>query len=68
MLDFPLVSRTTPDPSVVYSESVTGALYLDRPEEFAVYEKIWSSLGALALDEEQSRRLSIKIKEEVHHG
>ncbi|MGW1059108.1 helix-turn-helix domain-containing protein [Micromonospora rubida] len=68
MLDFPLGNRVTPDPSVVYSESVTGALYLDRPEEFAVYEKVWASLLSLALDEEQSRRMIAKIKEEVHHG
>ncbi|GIJ26421.1 transcriptional regulator [Micromonospora qiuiae] len=68
MLDFPLGNRVHPDPSVVYSESVTGALYLDRPEEFAVYEKVWASLLSLALDEEQSRRLISKIKEEVHHG
>ncbi|WP_433341647.1 helix-turn-helix domain-containing protein [Micromonospora sp. CA-111912] len=68
MLDFPLRNRVTPDPSVVYSESVTGALYLDRPEEFAVYEKVWASLLSLALDEEQSRRTIAKIKEEVHHG
>ncbi|MDG4797540.1 helix-turn-helix transcriptional regulator [Micromonospora sp. WMMD1082] len=68
MLDFPLGNRVVPDPSVVYSESVTGALYLDRPEEFAVYEKVWASLVSLSLDEEQSRRMISKIKEEVHHG
>ncbi len=68
MLDFPPGNRVVPDPSVVYSESVTGALYLDRPEELAVYEKVWASLVGLALDEEQSRRIIGKIKEEVHHG
>ncbi|KAB1943572.1 helix-turn-helix domain-containing protein [Micromonospora sp. ALFpr18c] len=68
MLDFPLVNRVVADQSVVYSESVTGALYLDRPDEFAVYEKVWASLLDLALDEEQSRRMIGKIKEEVHHG
>ncbi|MFE9914111.1 helix-turn-helix domain-containing protein [Micromonospora sp. NPDC005553] len=68
MLDFPLVNRVVPDQSVVYCESVTGALYLDRPDEFAVYEKVWASLLNLALDEEQSGRMIGKIKEEVHHG
>ncbi|RUL95182.1 helix-turn-helix transcriptional regulator [Verrucosispora sp. FIM060022] len=68
MLDFPLGNRVFPDPSIVYSESVTGALYLDRPEEFAVYEKVWASLVSLSLDEEQSRRMISKIKEEVYHG
>ncbi|SIM83657.1 helix-turn-helix domain-containing protein [Micromonospora cremea] len=68
MLDFPRVNRVVPDQSVVYSESVTGALYLDKPDEFAVYEKVWASLLDLALDEEQSKGMIGKIKEEVHHG
>jgi DNA-binding XRE family transcriptional regulator len=68
MLDFPLANRIEPEPSVVYSESLTGALYLDRPQELAVYEKVWSSLDALALDEGQSRQLINKIIGEVHHG
>lgn len=68
LLDFPLGNRSTPDPSVVYSESWTGALYLDRPGELAAYEKVWSSLLTLALDEEESRHLIDKILGEVHHG
>jgi hypothetical protein len=47
---------------------VLGALYLDRKEELAAYETIWTSLDALALDEEQSRQLINKIIEEVHYG
>ncbi|WP_328339288.1 helix-turn-helix domain-containing protein [Micromonospora sp. NBC_00421] len=68
MLEFPLGNRATPDPPVVYSESWTGALYLDRPDEFAAYEKVWTSLDQLALDEGQSRHLINKIVTEVHHG
>ncbi|MFI1192503.1 helix-turn-helix domain-containing protein [Micromonospora sp. NPDC020750] len=68
MLEFPLGNRATPDPPVIYSESWTGALYLDRPEEFAAYEKVWTSLDQLALDEGQSRHLINKITGEVHHG
>lgn len=68
LLDFPLGNRSTPDPSVIYSESITGALYLDRPCEFAAYEKVWSSLLALTLDEGQSIQLINKIIGEVHRG
>ncbi|MEV4755327.1 helix-turn-helix transcriptional regulator [Micromonospora sp. NPDC049559] len=68
MLEFPAGNRSTPEPPVVYTESWTGALYLDRPEEFAAYEKVWASLDELALDEEQSRLLINKILGEVHHG
>ncbi|WDZ82636.1 DUF5753 domain-containing protein [Micromonospora cathayae] len=68
ILDFPLDKRTTPEPSVVYCESWTGALYLDRPEEYAAHEKAWTSLDELALDETQSRHLISKIHVEVHRG
>ncbi|MET8083039.1 helix-turn-helix transcriptional regulator [Micromonospora sp. NPDC005237] len=68
MLEFPLGNRATPEPPIIYSESWTGALYLDRPEEFAAYEKVWASLDQLALDEGQSRHLINKIIGEVHHG
>ncbi|MGC4808217.1 helix-turn-helix domain-containing protein [Micromonospora sp. DT233] len=68
ILDFPLGNRATPEPPVIYSESWTGALYLDRPEEYAAYEQVWASLDDLALDEAQSRNLINKIITEVHHG
>ncbi|WP_405089349.1 helix-turn-helix domain-containing protein [Micromonospora sp. NBC_01392] len=68
LLDFPLGSRVEPDPPVVYRESLTGALYLDRPAEVAAYETAWAGLDALALGEEESRRLIVKILEEVRHG
>ncbi len=68
MLDFPLRNRVEPDPSVIYSESLTGALYLDRREELAIYEEVWASLTSLALDEQQSKQLINKIIGEVHHG
>ena len=68
ILDFPPGKRTTPEPPVVYCESWTGALYLDRPEEYAAYEQVWASLDDLSLDEAQSRQLINKIIAEVHHG
>ncbi|WP_430495939.1 Scr1 family TA system antitoxin-like transcriptional regulator [Micromonospora trifolii] len=61
-------NRVEPEPSVVYHESLTGALYLDRPAELAAYEEIWASLDALALDPDQYRRFIEKILVEVHHG
>jgi transcriptional regulator with XRE-family HTH domain len=45
------------EPSTVYSESLTGALYLDRPQEVRSYERVWTGLEAVALDEGQSREL-----------
>ncbi|MBP1783329.1 transcriptional regulator with XRE-family HTH domain [Micromonospora sp. HB375] len=68
MLDFPLRNRVVPDPSVVYCESLTGALYLDRPAEIAAYERVWSSLDVMALDEGQSKQLINKIVGEIQNG
>ncbi|MEV0329752.1 helix-turn-helix transcriptional regulator [Micromonospora echinospora] len=68
MLEFPPGNRSTPEPAVVYCESWTGALYLDRPAEFTAYEKVWASLGRLAFDEGQSKNVISKILGEVHHG
>ncbi|MEV7989051.1 helix-turn-helix transcriptional regulator [Micromonospora sp. NPDC085948] len=67
LLGFPPGNRSTPEPAVVYSESWTGSLYLDRPAEVAAYERVWSGLLSLALDEEQSKQLIDKIIGEVHH-
>ncbi|MGW0435505.1 helix-turn-helix domain-containing protein [Micromonospora sp. NPDC003197] len=68
MLDFPTGNRTEPEPPVVYREMLTGALYLDRKEELAAYERTWASLDTLALNEEQSRQLIKKIAERFQHG
>ncbi|GLY25539.1 helix-turn-helix transcriptional regulator [Micromonospora sp. NBRC 101691] len=68
MLDFPIRNRIEPEPSVVYKESLTGALYLDRKEELAIYDEVWASLDDLTLDEAQSRQLINKIIGEVHRG
>ena len=53
-----------PEPSTVYSEGPTGALYLDKPAEVAAYEGIWASLDKLALDERQSHSLIASVAEE----
>jgi hypothetical protein len=69
ILDFPPGSkvRVIPEPSVVYSEALTGAIYLDRPEELAAYEHTWHGLTALALGEKQSIDMLTTLINEVHH-
>jgi hypothetical protein len=54
ILEFPVTSGGKGEPPTVYSESLTGAIYLDRPKELAVYEAVWEALAALALDEDNS--------------
>ena len=65
ILDFPLANRTTPEPPVVYCQSWTGALYLDRPEEYAAYEEVWADLDDLTVGEKASRQLIDTIITEV---
>ncbi|MFI7609561.1 helix-turn-helix domain-containing protein [Micromonospora sp. NPDC049366] len=69
ILDFPATSggRTAPEPSVAYSESLTGALYLDKPDELAAYRSVWQSLERLALDESQSTDMIKSVIAELRH-
>jgi transcriptional regulator with XRE-family HTH domain len=50
ILDFPTVGTTSPEPTTVYSESLTGALYLEKIREVETYNDVWLSLEKLALD------------------
>lgn len=63
ILDFPVRGTRPAEPTTVYSESLTGALYLDKPGEVSAYVEAWKILEALALDPHQSMELIAKIKE-----
>ncbi|GGL88126.1 transcriptional regulator [Micromonospora yangpuensis] len=65
LLDFPPGNRGEPEAPVVYQESLSGALYLDRPKELAAYERVWASLDTLALDRDQSAQLIGKALDEL---
>lgn len=69
ILDFPPTKggRAAPEPSIVYSELLTGALYLDKPEELAAYERVWRGLDGLALDEEESKDMIKRLAGEMRH-
>ncbi|MEV0329059.1 helix-turn-helix transcriptional regulator [Micromonospora echinospora] len=69
ILDFPAArgGRTAAEPSVVYSESLTGAFYLDKPDDLAAYEQTWQGIDRLALDEGESVDLMKKIIGELRH-
>ncbi|WBB79568.1 helix-turn-helix transcriptional regulator [Micromonospora sp. WMMD882] len=67
LLDFPRpLGRAATEPTTVYLENITGALYLDRPTEVAAYEHVWRDLETLAPDEAESARLITSIIEEHH--
>jgi transcriptional regulator with XRE-family HTH domain len=50
ILDFPTVGTAAPEPTTIYSENLTGALYLDKPREVETYGGVWQSLEQVALD------------------
>ncbi|BCY08932.1 helix-turn-helix transcriptional regulator [Actinoplanes sp. L3-i22] len=63
LLTFPTENGNTP-PSLVYSESHTGAIYLDKKQEIESYEQVWAALDAAALDQPASVELmSQRLKE-----
>jgi transcriptional regulator with XRE-family HTH domain len=65
ILDFTGNGETrNPEPSTVYSDGLTGALYLDKPQEVAAYNKVWSSLISSCLDQRNSRKLISAIAKE----
>ncbi|WP_422773535.1 helix-turn-helix domain-containing protein [Plantactinospora sp. WMMC1484] len=65
ILEFPTAGLRTPEPVTVYSESLTGALYLDKPKEVATYAVAWKALEGLSLDPERSMELLAQIAEEM---
>jgi hypothetical protein len=45
----------------VYSENLTGAIYLNRPRKLQVYERVWTELAVLALNERDSNEMITAI-------
>jgi Domain of unknown function (DUF5753) len=61
ILSFPEVS----DPDVVYLESQTGSLYLEKPLEVDRYQAIFNHLVAKALDPDESKDLIAEVAAEL---
>jgi hypothetical protein len=65
LLDFPETehSREPIEPPLAYAESLTGAMYLSKPDEVAAYRLAWVDLEGRALDEKESRALITAMQE-----
>jgi hypothetical protein len=64
ILEFPSVGSASPEPTTIYSENLTGALYLDKPREVETYDGAWAALDRIALDQAASDDLiGVIIKE-----
>ncbi|TNH22432.1 helix-turn-helix domain-containing protein [Micromonospora orduensis] len=66
ILDFPTSGARSAEPTTVYNEGLSGALYLDRLEEVRAYAEVWNTLTTRALSAEDSCRLMREIKERHH--
>ena len=64
ILEFAAVGTTSPEPTTIYCENLTGALYLDKLTEVETYESIWAELEAVALNQADSDDLIATIIEE----
>lgn len=51
---------------VVYLESETVNLFLEKPEEIAAYQRILAALAGVALDEGESRELIATLASELY--
>jgi transcriptional regulator with XRE-family HTH domain len=69
ILDFPRPSTARdPEPTTVYQEGPTGALYLDKPAEARVYDAIWADLESKCWDRERSAQFIRETAEEKQRG
>ncbi|HET6484168.1 MAG TPA: helix-turn-helix transcriptional regulator [Actinoplanes sp.] len=64
ILEFPAVGTASPEPTTIYCESLTGALYLDKLSEVTTYESIWDELASAALSRADSDDLIAAISKE----
>jgi hypothetical protein len=67
MLEFPVNGSGRPsEPTVVYVDSFTGALFLDKPAEIDRYHTAFTDIWTAASDEAASRGLIAKAAEEFN--
>ncbi|GAA2610838.1 DUF5753 domain-containing protein [Paractinoplanes durhamensis] len=53
------------EPPTVYSDGLTGALYLDKPQEIELYEQVWSDIDSRSLSVEGSNAVISKVMREM---
>jgi transcriptional regulator with XRE-family HTH domain len=59
MLDFPADPRTGEplEPSLVYVDTFTGAMYMNKANEVSAYRLAWEDMERRSLDEAESRKM-----------
>jgi transcriptional regulator with XRE-family HTH domain len=69
LLDFPVDPQGEPlEPPLAYAETLTGAMYLNKPEEANAYRLAWKDIEERALDKKESRAFIEKVQEGYTSG
>ncbi len=69
ILDFPADQAGDPlEPQLAYVESLTGAMYLNKPEETSAYVLAWDDIQKRALDADASRQIITKAQKGYASG
>jgi transcriptional regulator with XRE-family HTH domain len=65
LLDFPHdpLAKEPMEPPLVYIDTLTGAMYMNKPDEVSAYRLVWADLERRALDEAASRRMITEAME-----
>ncbi|WP_330182897.1 helix-turn-helix domain-containing protein [Nocardia sp. NBC_01503] len=64
LLDFPPTTSRLVEPPVIYTEGPEGALYLERDDVIARYRQAIDGIQQVALTEDDTRKLVLKIAKE----
>lgn len=67
LLDFPKDPRTGEllEPPLAYVDTLTGAMYLHKPDEVSAYHLVWGDLESRALGDAESREMIIEAWKEL---
>jgi uncharacterized protein DUF5753 len=59
LLDFPAAPHTSEplEPPLAFVETLTGAMYLNKPDEVSAYHLVWDDLQKRALNEAESTKM-----------
>ncbi|MEU3455259.1 helix-turn-helix transcriptional regulator [Micromonospora sp. NPDC006766] len=69
LLDFPADQRGEPlEPPLAYAETLTGAIYLHKPDEVSAYRLAWADLEKRALNQQASTRLILDAQKGYTSG
>jgi transcriptional regulator with XRE-family HTH domain len=68
ILEFPLSGGRRTEPTTIYSDLGSGALYQEKPRELFYYQSAWQDIDARALSEEATRNRILSAARSVENS